>query len=156
MYTIIEKIIWILILIILGKASITDIKLKKIYNITPISIVLLTVFDIIARFTLTIIDKTDIIFVLSNVLISVIIITLGIISARKHIGGGDIKLFAAMTLFVGLSKISIMCFIGGCVILIVHIIMSIFSNVNLKTKRIPIAPAFFLGYIILIIEKYII
>ncbi len=123
------------IVILLGIGSVMDIRTREIPNWISVIIALSAIIN----------------FRLENLLgIIVAVIFFSVALATGKIGGGDVKLIAALSVVCGLWGSFVLLLFAQISMLIFYAGTYIFQKINGKTasKSLPFVPFIFLGYIV--------
>ncbi|MBN2910629.1 prepilin peptidase [Polycladomyces sp. WAk] len=138
-----EHIVFIVLLILTGIASVTDLRERLIYD----RVVLVgAAFAIMFRLWYRVEPWWD--YLLTGFGVLFVLATIGALTGATAIGGGDIKLFAMIGLCVGWEKFFVIFLISHVLAALVAIPMKLFSRKADWKSTLPMAPFIFTGTLV--------
>lgn len=141
--------------LVLGVASYTDIKSRRIPNKLSIIMLLLSIINVTANIIAGDVKHTLVSTAIGG-LLSLILVGIPYI-ANKSLGAGDLKLSVAAGLFFGYKNTLSMLFIAFFICAIFSVILFVMNKKgrNFKLDSIPFAPFLLTGALYAIITRFI-
>jgi leader peptidase (prepilin peptidase) / N-methyltransferase len=138
-----EHIVFIVLLILTGIASVTDLRERLIYDRVVLAG---AAFAIVFRLWYRVEPWWD--YLLTGFGVLFVLATIGALTGTTAIGGGDIKLFAMIGLCVGWEKFFAIFLISHVLAALVAIPMKLFSQKADWKSTLPMAPFIFTGTLV--------
>lgn len=138
--------VFILLFVQLSKIALLDIKYKKITNRD--NIIVFTILIVIL-----VLKGTSVPIIILKLLFSILFMIIFILISKKKIGGGDIKLLAALQLLIGIENMWLLLLLTS-IFGIFH--SKIIEKDTKKRSPIPLAPSIvFSMFLIVLVSNFI-